>query len=77
MGNARPVKMICFEKFLKWKGCKFIGTNTHYKWKCPGCLRSITLQGSEKEVPFFHIQSNLKTMGVSTQDFWSWVTANC
>ena len=77
MGNSRPVKTICWEKFLTSRKCYFDSVGKHYKWKCPGCRRSIIFRGADKEIPFTHIQTNLRTLNVSPPDFWDWVTKNC
>jgi len=77
MGNSRPVQTKCWEKFLKSRNFRFDGGTKHYKWRCPGCVQSIIFRGAEKEIPFFHIQTNLRTMHVSVPDFWKWVDENC
>lgn len=79
MGNDRPIKVKCWEKFLKSKNCYFDrkkGTS-HDKWRCQNCIMSITFRGSEKEIPYSHIKSNLETMKVKHADFISWVKENC
>ncbi len=78
MGNDRPIKVSCWEKFLKSKDCSFVSNEaSHTKWKCPGCFRSIIFWGNKKEIPFSHIKTNLTTLKVSTSDFWDWVKVNC
>ncbi len=74
----KPVKTKCWENFLKSQGCSYNSTRaSHDKWKCPNCLRSIIFRGAEKEIPRFHIQTNLRTMGISMSDFNDWEAANC
>jgi hypothetical protein len=76
--NFRPVPTSCFEKFLLSKNCNFKSTEaSHDKWKCPDCLRSIIIRGKDKEIPGFHIQTNLKTMGITKKEFYEWVEKNC
>jgi hypothetical protein len=79
MGSYRPIKTKCWESFLIYKGCHFKDNDgtSHHKWRCPNCIRSIIFRGAEKEVPFAHINSNLKSMGVPKEDFLDWVAENC
>jgi hypothetical protein len=78
MGNDRPIKVKCWEAFLKFRGCNYHSTEaSHDKWKCPGCFQSIIFWGNKKEIPFAHIKTNLATMKVDKADFWAWVNANC
>ena len=79
MGGDRPIRVKCWEKFLKSKGYTFKSKKgtSHDKWRCPGCIMSITFRGSEKEIPFAHIKTNLETMSVSADDFRDWVKNNC
>ncbi|WP_304064336.1 hypothetical protein [Pedobacter glucosidilyticus] len=78
MGNNRPIKTKCWIKFLEFKNCKYISTEaSHDKWKCPGCLRSIIHRQKDKEIPAFHINSNLITMGISKDEFLEWIKENC
>ncbi len=78
MGNNRPVKIKCWERFLISQGCSFKSTEaSHHKWRCPKCIRSIIFRGAEKEIPFAHIATNLASMGVSKEEFLVWVKDNC
>lgn len=78
MGNWRPVKTSCWVRFLKSKGCKYKSTEaSHDKWRCAGCTRSIIFRGKDKDIPSFHIEGDLKTMGIPKLDFWDWVKENC
>lgn len=78
MGNDRPVKVKCWEKFLKSKDCYYKSTEaSHDKWRCPNCVRSIVFRGAKKEIPFAHISSNLSSMGVPKEEFLGWVKENC
>jgi len=78
MGDNRPVKVKCWEKFLESKDCKYNSTEaSHDKWKCPGCLRSIIHRSKDKDIPAFHIRTNLKTMNISVKEFYSWIEENC
>lgn len=79
MGNYRPIKVKCWEKFLESLGCKFSRTakGSHHIWKCPNCFQSIVFRGAEKEIPFSHISTNLVTMNIDKEVFLQWVEANC
>ncbi|MBU6321684.1 MAG: type II toxin-antitoxin system HicA family toxin [Patescibacteria group bacterium] len=58
-----------FEKFLLAVGCEFKGeTGDHRKYKKPGLLRPIIIP-REKDLPTFIILNNLRTLGVSKEDF--------
>lgn len=73
-----PVKTKCWEKFLTHSGCIYKRTTaSHHHWKCAGCRRTITFQGAEKEIPRFHILTNLRTMNVSNDAFNDWAAENC
>jgi len=78
MGNDRPVKVSCWEKFLKSCNCKYASTSaSHHKWKCPSCFQSIIFRGAEKEIPYAHIKTNLMTMKIDKEVFLKWVAENC
>ena len=79
MGQYRPIKTICWENFLTFKKCAFNKTakGSHHKWKCPNCFQSIIFRGAEKEIPFDHIITNLRTMGVPKEEFIKWIEDNC
>ena len=78
MGGYRPVKTKCWLEFLKSKNCKYNRTRaSHDHWKCPGCTRSIVHREKDKDIPSFHINSNLETMGIDKKEFWDWIEKNC
>ena len=78
MGSFRPIPTKCWVEFLKSRNCIPNSINSsHHKWKCPGCFQSIIFWGNEKEIPFAHISTNLKTMGVSKAEFLIWAKENC
>lgn len=78
MGGYRPIPTKCWEKFLESKNCTPKSINSsHHKWRCPGCFQSIIFWGNKKEVPFAHITTNLKTMGVDKTEFLLWIKDNC
>lgn len=74
----KAIKVSCWEKFLQLNKCRFNRTKaSHDIWKCPGCIKPIVFRGAKKEIPAFHIHTNLKTMRVDAADFYSWVEQNC
>lgn len=78
MGNNRPVKTKCFISFLESRKCMQVRIKaSHYIYKCPKSNRSIVIQGANKEVPFFHIKTNIETLGVSIIEFYDWIDENC
>lgn len=78
MGNKGQVKVKCWENFLSSIGCNLDRVrSSHHIWKCPNCKRSITFWGNHKEIPPFHIHTNLKTLGISKSFFFDWIEKNC
>ena len=74
----KPISIKCWEKFLTSQNCHFVRIRgSHHNWKCPNCSRTIIFRGSKKEIPRFHINTNLKTMGISIKDFNEWIDKNC
>lgn len=73
-----PVPTKCWEAFLISIGCSFKREQgSHHHWKCPDCLRTVTFWGHQKEVPRFHVRTNLKTLGKTNSEFNKWTKANC
>lgn len=65
-----PVKL--FREFLKHIGCEHVRTKGgHELWykKDGSLLRPITIQTHVKDVPVIHIHTNLKTLGMSHNEF--------
>lgn len=76
--RIKPILVACWRNFLRFKNCEYLRDKaSHEHWKCPKCFRTVTFWGSKKEVPGFHIETCLKTMGVSKEDFLEWVESNC
>lgn len=78
MGNNRPVKTKYWLAFLKHKKCVYkrtVASHSHYK--CPNCIRTITHREKDKEIPAFHLRTNLNTMGLSIEDLYIWIEENC
>lgn len=66
-----------FRLFLAYVGCEKVGIiGGHEKWKKKGCIRSIILQTHEDPVPKHVVYSNLRTLGLSREDFEVWLTCS-
>lgn len=62
-----------FRAFLVYVGCVKISTRGgHEKWKKEGVLRSIIFQTHEDPIPRHVVYSNLRTLGLSREDFEIW-----
>ncbi len=60
-----------FEKFLLSVGCEFISeVGDHRKYRKPGILRPLIIP-REKELPQFIILNNLRTLGISREEYLS------
>ncbi len=78
MGNNRPVKTSCWVAYLLHLNCVYKRTTaSHDHYKCPDCFRTITHREKDKEIPPFHIRTNLNTLGKSMDDFLAWAKDNC
>jgi len=78
MGNDHPIKTKCWLKFLSYKNCKYLRTvASHHQYKCPNCLKAVTVRSNDKDVPGLHVRTILKVMGVSYTDFMSWKNKHC
>lgn len=71
MGDYRPIKTKLFIKFLKKNNCykvKNKSKGSHSYYKRPGLTRRITIREADKEIPPFHIKTNLETLGLNFKD---------
>ena len=50
---------------------------SHDHYKCPGCNRTIMHREKDKEIPAMHLQTNLRTMGLTLKDLYDWIEKNC
>lgn len=77
MGNNRPVKTKDWIAFLKAHDCNYKRTKaSHVHYKCPNCIRTITYREKDKEIPSLHLQTNLKTMGLTLDYLYQWIEDN-
>jgi predicted RNA binding protein YcfA (HicA-like mRNA interferase family) len=70
----KPIPASRFRKYLKSKGLFLVRTaGGHEIWdnKNKSLRRPIIFQAHFKEIPIFHIKTNLKTLGISLTDFES------
>jgi predicted RNA binding protein YcfA (HicA-like mRNA interferase family) len=73
-----PVPTKCWIKFLTYKGCGQSRIEaSHHIWKCPNSIRPIVFRGNKKEIPRFHINTNLKSLNISSIEFNVWIKENC
>ena len=69
MDKVGKVSWKRFEKFLLAIGCEFKGQEgSHRKYKKSGLLRPIIIP-CDDELPQFIISNNLRTLGVSKEQF--------
>lgn len=65
-----PVKIRAFRQFLKAIGCTYSRTEgDHEIWVKKGLLRPIVFPVKDKELTAFFIKNNLKTLGISDDEF--------
>ncbi len=63
-----------FRAFLIHAGCKKVSTlGGHEKWHKDGCLRSVIIQTHIDPVPEFIVRNNLRTLGLTRNDFIDWL----
>jgi len=78
MGILRTVKVSCWIKFLESQGWSYKSNEaSHEKWTKAGVFRPIVFRGAEKEIPLFHIETNLRTMGLTKEILTAWIQKNC
>ena len=65
-----PVSIARFEKYLKSVGCIFKRQRgSHRVWWKEGCVRPVIIPAHNKEIDGFHIATNLRTLGISTENY--------
>jgi hypothetical protein len=68
----KPVPTAKWRKWLKKRGLVYIRTeSSHEIWDYPddSLLRPVVFRGSEKEIPGFHIHTNLITLDIDYRTF--------
>ena len=75
MGKLSPISTRKFRKFLQYVGCEYSRIEgDHEIWKRDGLKRPVTFITNEKEVPPFHIRTNLKTLEMSSDEYLKIIT---
>lgn len=66
-----PIRWRKFEKFLFHVGCEFVeqARSSHRKYRKKGLLRPIIIPVHTKDIQPFLIQSNLKTLGITREQY--------
>ena len=69
MSRLTPVNYQLFERFLKEIGCEFIRQKgDHRVWRRVGLKRPIIVPAI-RDIPIFIILSNLRTLGISKEEY--------
>jgi predicted RNA binding protein YcfA (HicA-like mRNA interferase family) len=73
--SFKPIKTKYWIKFLEAHGCIFKRTKgSHVHYKCPDCIRTITLRTKDKEIPPLHLKTTLETMGFDMEYLLKWIS---
>ena len=68
------VSISLFRKFLFDIGCKRISIEGgHEKWHKDGCLRPAIIQTHIDPIPEFIVKNNLRSLGLTRNDFINWL----
>ena len=69
MPAIRPIHYSKFEKFLKEIGCHFVRQQgDHRVWDRSDLIRPVIVR-TKKDLPIMEIKSNLRTLGISNQEY--------
>lgn len=69
MGELHTIKTSDWRKFLTYKKLHFHRIKgDHEIWVKEGLLRPVVFRTNEKEIPIFHIKTNLKTIQSDMQE---------
>ena len=69
MGSLHPVKRKVFEKFLRYIGCTHTRTKGDHLIYTREDLKRPVVITKDKEIPVFHIRTNLRTLGIDKDEF--------
>ena len=65
-----------FREFLFDIGCSRISVEGgHEKWYKAGCLRPVIIQTHIDPIPEFIVKNNLRSLGLTRNDFVEWLKA--
>lgn len=66
----KPISTSKFRRFLEIIGCKYYRTKgSHEVWGRKDLLRPVIFRTHKKEIPPTHIRTNLKTLGMTVEEF--------
>ncbi len=69
MPAIRPIHYSKFERFLKEVGCHLVRqSGDHRVWDRPDLIRPVIVR-TKKDLPIMEIKSNLRTLGISNQEY--------
>ena len=73
----RPIKTKDWERFIIAHKCKYKRTKaSHAHYQCPNCWRPVTHRPADKDIPPMHLQTNLRTMGLTFDYLFKWLKDN-
>ncbi|RYD54875.1 MAG: hypothetical protein EOP56_18070 [Sphingobacteriales bacterium] len=73
--GVKQIPLYRFVKWLEWHGLEYQRTkDSHDHYNYPErhpkrLLRTVTVRTKYKDIPILHIHTNLKTMGISKEQF--------
>lgn len=74
--NVKNVPLETFRGFLKQSGLKLIRTSGgHEVWSGKNLTRPVVIQSHIDPIPMFIIKNNLRTMGLTINDFRAYMTS--
>ena len=69
MAGIRPIHYKRFERFLLRIGCHFVRQEGDHKvYYRSGLFRPVIVR-TKKDLPIIEIKSNLRTLGISTEEY--------
>ena len=69
MTSLRPIHYKEFEKFLVQVGCHYVRQEGDHKvYNRSDLIRPVIVR-TKKDLPIIEIKSNLRTLGISTQEY--------
>lgn len=76
--GIKPIPMSLFLQYLRSIGLEHIRTEaSHFIWDYPDgkkkLYRPLVIRKKDKDIPLFHIHTNLLTIGKSKADFELWI----
>lgn len=74
--KLKNVSLQLFRKFLIYKGYKKIRTTGgHEIWSCKTSLRPVVLQTHVDPIPEFIVRNNLRSMSLTSTDFFEFLSS--